>query len=482
MNAITGLNIKEYFGLVLISVSIAFILAFIQEYVLIAALLLFSAMILLIYWEKIILGVIVISYLTTLTDFIGESRIIFNLLFTLLLLYLFLKKYGLNFKAYPRLPVIMIAFLVLFFSTLFLSTFFSDFFFVGSYSIITSLLFFIIVYMFYGLIENIKDIYVIIISMAISVTIVATRMFLDLYYLGFENYYLKVTFQGDVELYGSAGYTGYTIFFISASLLFSILIIGRLTKYKNKFFYTLLFFIHIFALIFSNSRALIVSAVISIGFILFFINRKMFYRVAGILILLVLLLTAIPAVYNTIELYLRLDTVNQRDYLWQAGAEVISDNLIFGVGPRAFPYYFYSYAPSHIFEFFNLDIWKYGIPQPHNLFLYYWAENGVLGFISIVAFFVVYFYLSVKTIKNTRNYKHEYFILALCATAIGFGMLFRSFFEVSGILSYGYITLDLPFWLVASILIFIHQKVEKKSTSEVSIQHSQGTVKSERFV
>jgi O-antigen ligase len=326
--------------------------------------------------------------------------------------------------------------------------------------------------MFYGLIESKKDIYVIIISLAISVTIVAIRMFLDLYYLGFENYYLKVTFQGDVELYGSAGYTGYTIFFISATLLFSILIVSKFAKYKNKLFYIIIFFIHIFALIFSNSRALIVSAFISIGFILFYINRRMFYRVTGVLIVMILLLITIPPVYNTIELYLRLDTVNQRDYLWQAGAEVISDNLIFGVGPRAFPNYFYSYAPSHIFEFFNLDIWKYGIPQPHNLFLYYWAENGILGFISIVTFFIVYFYLSVKVIKSTRNNNDEYFILALSAAGIGLGMLFRSFFEVSGILSYGYITLDLPFWLVVSILIFIHENGESKSHSKVSIQHS----------
>jgi O-antigen ligase len=472
VNATTGLNIKDYIGLILISVSIAAILSFIQEYVLIAALLLFIAVILLIYWEKIILGVIVISYLTTLTDYVGESRIVFNLLFTILLLYLFLKKYGLNYKVYPRLPVIIIIFLVLLFSTLVLSTIFSDYFLLGTYSIITSLLFFIIVYMFYGLIESKKDIYVIIISLAISVTIVAIRMFLDLYYLGFENYYLKVTFQGDVELYGSAGYTGYTIFFISATLLFSILIVSKFAKYKNKLFYIIIFFIHIFALIFSNSRALIVSAFISIGFILFYINRRMFYRVTGVLILMILLLITIPPVYNTIELYLRLDTVNQRDYLWQAGAEVISDNLIFGVGPRAFPNYFYSYAPSHIFEFFNLDIWKYGIPQPHNLFLYYWAENGILGFISIVTFFIVYFYLSVKVIKSTRNNNDEYFILALSAAGIGLGMLFRSFFEVSGILSYGYITLDLPFWLVVSILIFIHENGENKSHSESRNQFS----------
>jgi hypothetical protein len=124
VNATTGLNIKDYIGLILISVSIAAILSFIQEYVLIAALLLFIAVILLIYWEKIILGVIVISYLTTLTDYVGESRIVFNLLFTILLLYLFLKKYGLNYKVYPRLPVIIIIFLVLLFSTLVLSTFF----------------------------------------------------------------------------------------------------------------------------------------------------------------------------------------------------------------------------------------------------------------------------------------------------------------------------------------------------------------------
>ena len=52
----------------------------------------------------------------------------------------------------------------------------------------------------------------------------------------------------------------------------------------------------------------------------------------------------------------------------------------------------------------------------------------------------------------------KYFIISTAITGIGIGMFFRAFIEVTGILSYGYLTLDLPFWLVFIILISIYQK------------------------
>jgi O-antigen ligase len=69
---------------------------------------------------------------------------------------------------------------------------------------------------------------------------------------------------------------------------------------------------------------------------------------------------SIPAVEETVDLYIRLDTVSQREVLWEAGADVITDYPVFGVGPGVFYKYFYSYAPSYLFDFFlfrYLEIW-----------------------------------------------------------------------------------------------------------------------------
>jgi ABC-type thiamin/hydroxymethylpyrimidine transport system permease subunit len=69
--------------------------------------------------------------------------------------------------------------------------------------------------------------------------------------------------------------------------------------------------------------------------------------------------------------------------------------------------------------------------------------------------------LALKTLKLTKNKNRDYFILTTAITGIGLGLFFRSFIEITGYLTYGYITTDLPFWLVFGILIFIHQKFKK---------------------
>ena len=60
--------------------------------------------------------------------------------------------------------------------------------------------------------------------------------------------------------------------------------------------------------------------------------------------------------------------------------------------------------------------------------------------------------------KITKKNKDEFYILSVVITGIGIGLFFRSFLEITGYLTYGYITTDLPFWLIFGILINIYQK------------------------
>lgn len=450
-----NLRPKEIAGFITISIAIATTLSFIHSEMYLAIILILFVSVGLIFFERIMLGLIIVSYLSSLTDFVGELRIILNFIFTSILLLLFIREYGLKFSNYPKLPALLKLFFIFLFITLFLSTLFSEYKFLGFYSIITSSLFFLICYMIYGLIKSRKEVYIIIASIAISVFIISVRMLLDIINLGVEGFFGKIAFQGEIEMFGSAGYTGYAIFFISFSLISSVFLINKFPDKKIKWSYFLFLSTTVFALIFSNSRALLVAAFLSLVFMLYILNRPLLLKTSILAIFLVLVLLSIPEIYNVVELYFRLDTVNQRDYIWQTGYDIIKDNIIFGVGPRAFPNYFFSYAPSQIFDFFHLPIWKYGIPHPHNLFLYYWSENGILGLFAVILFFSIYFYISIKTLSRTRRVNKEYYILSLNAVGIGIGMLFRSFFEIGGLITYGYITFDLPFWLNFLILIRI---------------------------
>lgn len=449
-----------------ISLLLATLISIFPNYTIIPIVLIFILIFVYVYGEKVLLGLIILFYLTSPTEYIGEFRIYLNLLFTGILLYLFFTKYGLKIRLYPKIPLEITLFLILLFTTLLFSTLFSEFLLSGMFSLWTTAAFFIIVYLLYAhLFENTsKDFYQTMISL--SVLLLSVRLFFDLFHLGIENFFAKAVVVSKTDLYGSSGYTGFTIFFISLILLSVKLLHQKLINKKNNILLIAFIVIHIIILIVANSRALIIAAILGILFLFLMLQTRQTIRAIFFLgVISALSIFFIPFVYELIELYLRFDTVSQRQLFWESGFQVIEHNLIFGVGPGAFENYFFSYAPSSVFSFLDLEIWKLGKPNPHSFFLFYWAENGILGIITAISFFVVFFTIAYRTIKNTKLINKESYIHSVAITGIGIGMLFRAFFESNGFLYYGFITTDLPFWLVFIILIFIYQK------SKIQMKH-----------
>ncbi len=214
---------------------------------------------------------------------------------------------------------------------------------------------------------------------------------------------------------------------------------------------------NIVILVLANSRGGILAAILSSSFLLLVIKGRKIIKVLFLTsIIIIILLNAFPIIEESVDTYFRWETVGQRELFWQSGIDIFKDYPIFGIGPNNFPRYFGTYAPVGIYEHMGFN--KLTNPTPHNLFLRFAAENGLLGIIVSVSFFVIFFYLAIRTMRLTKNKNREYFILSTAITGIGIGMFFRAFIEVTGILSYGYLTLDLPFWLVFIILITIYQK------------------------
>jgi len=207
----------------------------------------------------------------------------------------------------------------------------------------------------------------------------------------------------------------------------------------------------------ANSRGGILAAIVSSSFLFLVIKGRKFIKVLFFsLIVIIILLNTYPILEEALDTYFRWDTVGQRELFWQSGIDIFKDFPIFGIGPNHYPKYFGTYAPAGIYE--HIGFSKLTNPTPHSLFLRFAAENGLLGIVVSFSFFVMFFYIGIRTMRLTKNKNREYFILSTAITGIGIGMFFRAFIEVTGILSYGYLTLDLPFWLVFIILISIYQK------------------------
>jgi O-antigen ligase len=165
-----------------------------------------------------------------------------------------------------------------------------------------------------------------------------------------------------------------------------------------------------------------------------------------------------PGISETVISYLRLSTSGAREIYWQLGLNIINDNPFLGTGPDTFQQNFYNYAPSALTDQLKLNAAALAKPHPHNFFLYFTAENGIPGFSVSILFFITFFFFAVKTVRLTRQINYDFFVISTIITGIGLALFFRSFIEVTGYLTYGNITGDLPFWIMFMILISIYRK------------------------
>ncbi len=72
--------------------------------------------------------------------------------------------------------------------------------------------------------------------------------------------------------------------------------------------------------------------------------------------------------------------------VWQAAGKILESHWLFGIGPGLFQKYYLEYQP-----FFSVPYLEWAVPQPHNLFLAWWLEGGLLGLIGFLVLLVIYF-------------------------------------------------------------------------------------------
>jgi len=108
--------------------------------------------------EKTLLFIVIVSFLTLTSTININLRTVVQMFNGLVLSFLFFKKYGLEFRSYPKIPK-EIGLLVFFvFLSMVVATAFSHYILLGFDQIIRTTLFFIIVYFIYSLVEDNSDI------------------------------------------------------------------------------------------------------------------------------------------------------------------------------------------------------------------------------------------------------------------------------------------------------------------------------------
>ena len=95
---------------------------------------------------------------------------------------------------------------------------------------------------------------------------------------------------------------------------------------------------------------------------------------------------------------------------------------------------------------------------------------------------ILFFYTGNKLVKRMRKENSNNFPLIVSIFCIGVGLFYRSFFEATGFLSYGWITRDLPFWLIFLILISFLKTFKIDNLENQNLESKFGSTANKKFI
>ncbi|HCY77911.1 MAG TPA: hypothetical protein DHV28_18550 [Ignavibacteriales bacterium] len=419
-----------------------------------------------------IVALIIIGFLTVTSDIDDNVRLGFNIVSMATLFYFFLKLYGLKTTEYPKLPVWMILFIFLVLFSMVVSTLFSNNLIVGFVETFRQILFFFIIYIIYAFIDSDKTALLYLISIIIAGTVISIAIIYS-FISSDKLFYLLAT----TGLVTDAGYLNNQaaaggILAVSIPLSLTLILSPNKIFARNKNKFKIVLILEFISLLLTNSRAAISAAIISMIVISFVLKRKtfikLFFRSLTISLGLVLIFPELMDLFLT---FFRSGRVfeNIRYFLWDMAFGMYGDHPIFGVGPGQFQDNMYKYLPvlygsweeSRI-SLLNEVAGKNNVGIAHNFFISKLSELGVLGIITAITLPTIFFYMVIKLKNKMKINKFENYSIIVGLYGTGIGLFYRSLFEVTGLLSYGWISRDLPFWLLMVVLLKFYHTVDSK--------------------
>lgn len=371
-----------------------------------------------------------------------------------------------------KVPNEILIFITFYLLWMLLTTILSDYKSIGFSQIFRQIAFFILVYLIYQLTNSLKSVKIIISSIFL-ITIIYLffigNLFID---SGFDIVQMTIEFAySDENFINRNTYGGFLI--IATSILFP-LTMQRKTEWRV---YSIFFLLILWStLIITGSRGAILSCMTGLLFSIYHLKRKWIgWIIISASVVALFVLTAPPN--SLIGQYFRIESIyTGRDLILQTVSGVIKNNFWFGTGPGGTKYELYNNLP---FLHGSLEeMWmrvhydKTEIGHAHNFYLFFFSDMGVLGFLLSLMLPFIFLKRSLNLIKRLQNSNSVYYPLSIGLAATGIGFFVRGIFEWGGILSYGTIFLDLPFWLIYILIVVISENTELISKQNKVISDS----------
>lgn len=220
---------------------------------------------------------------------------------------------------------------------------------------------------------------------------------ISLFYKAFGN----VTY--DNRLSGIFNSPNYLAMLLSVGIFLGLFFVSESFKDTRKYFSKSV--LYYFATLFSLSLTLYFTysytawiSVITAFLISLFVNKNLTYKKFFIVIFVFLLLFS--SQLNSAKVKLLFEnfsrsSVNSRLMIWKSATRMIWENPVFGIGPGNFQKVYLDYQ-----KYFPPYL-EWAAPQPHNIFLAFWLQTGLLGLIGfILLLYVVFGNLFAEIKKN----------------------------------------------------------------------------------
>ena len=426
-------------------------------FLLMSILLIIFVFLLLLYRESFIISFVIITLVAMPPEVFPDLRPYIHALDTLLLGYLFFKEYGLDFKKYPSVPRSVVLLLILLFSSMLLSMVFSRYPEAGIQVILRSFAFFILVYLFYGIITTEREIKVVITTIIIAGVLLAGSVIVDFLMHGNDiSYLVQRIRETNYGLNSNKNITGaYTIIIMP----FIIMAFFNSPSGWKKILLWSAGIIVSLSVILLASRAALAGIFLGAVIILFFMNKKAFIVLFSVITVVIIAYSLLPDNLS-LDYALRLNEgLSGHDKFWELGVDMFKKNPIFGIGTGAYtveefnyiPVMLNSYIGESMVEINNLTMTN-GSNNSHNFFLVMASDMGISGIITAVAFFIVIFRITYQTFKKYK-FRTEIIYLLIPIVSVEICLTLRCFVESNGIFGFGDLKSDLPFWLLFGIVI-----------------------------
>ena len=225
-------------------------------------------------------------------------------------------------------------------------------------------------------------------------------------------------------------------------------------QYVKMLLYGVLILFGFFFLAVIQSWAAFIGLVVMISVLagLTLTNRKMRKVIIYAFLVTVTVLLLMPPVRNAVTEQINYDV---RPYIWTSSMSLIVDYPVFGTGPGA---YFIVYPHYRLPEYFLNPLSVSATRHAHNHYLEVFAETGIIGGTSYIAFILLILTAGIKRWRRTSNASFsDYMLLGMILASIG--LLTQNIFSVNLQYPSSYIIL---WFLLGGIFGYVYLKNVKK--------------------